>query len=242
MIAQHVRWAKEAGLDGLVLSVWRLDAHDLLVLERLLAEAERQAPFSVAVYVEAADTADDLHQQLATLLAKHGKHPAWLRADGRPVAFLYTRVLKNLGADGLRRALYGLSLFAVGDAMATGTLDYLDGVHTYVSASIPDRYQQELLEARLAARLRDKLAVATVMPGYDDTLIRTPGGVDLRNGGRFYDGEWARAALSDWVVVTSFNEWHEGTEVEPSEEYGDKYLDLTRELVAPLRGRRPREP
>jgi hypothetical protein len=232
VIRQHVRWAKEAGLDGLVLSVWRLDAHDLLVLERLLAEAARQAPFEVAVYVEAADTAGELHQQLATLLGKHGQHPAWLRADGRPVAFLYTRVLKNVGADGLRRALHGLSVFAIGDAMATSTFDYLDGVHTYVSASVPDRYQQELLEASRVARLRDKLAVATVMPGYDDTLIRTPGGIDLRTDGRFYDGEWARAALSDWVVLTSFNEWHEGSEIEPSREFGRSYLEATRRWIA----------
>jgi hypothetical protein len=44
------------------------------------------------------------------------------------------------------------------------------------------------------------------------------------------------------LLITSFNEWHEGTELEPSGEYGEKYLDLTRELVAPLRGRPSRSP
>ena len=29
------------------------------------------------------------------------------------------------------------------------------------------------------------------------------------------------------IFLTSFNEWHEETEVEPSEEYGDKYPNMT---------------
>ena len=32
------------------------------------------------------------------------------------------------------------------------------------------------------------------------------------------------------VFVTSFNEWHEGTEIAPSLQYGTKYLDLTKSI------------
>ena len=35
----------------------------------------------------------------------------------------------------------------------------------------------------------------------------------------------------DYVLITSFNEWHEGTEIEPSKEYGSVYLKLTKEFV-----------
>ena len=39
------------------------------------------------------------------------------------------------------------------------------------------------------------------------------------------------------LLVTSFNEWHEGTELEPSTEYGEMYLNLTRDLVGKLRAK-----
>ena len=79
------------------------------------------------------------------------------------------------------------------------------------------------------------------MPGYDDTPLRGTERVTInRRRGQFYRDYWTVA--SDFVgpdqpflLVTSFNEWHEGTELEPSSEYGDMYLTLTRELAAGIR-------
>jgi hypothetical protein len=39
--------------------------------------------------------------------------------------------------------------------------------------------------------------------------------------------EEAIRAQPDWVLLTSWNEWHEGSEIEPSWEDGDQYLRLT---------------
>ena len=89
--------------------------------------------------------------------------------------------------------------------------------------------------------------VPNAMPGYDDTPLRGVGRVTInRRRGDFYRESFQVAApfVDDeqpMLLITSFNEWHEGTELEPSDEYGEKYLDLTRDLVAPLRGRRPPE-
>ena len=35
-----------------------------------------------------------------------------------------------------------------------------------------------------------------------------------------------------FLFITTFNEWHEGTELEPSREYGDSYIDLTKRMIA----------
>ena len=53
-----------------------------------------------------------------------------------------------------------------------------------------------------------------------------------RSGGSYYQATWDGAFQSspDWaVVVSTYNEWLESTEIEPAVEYGDLYLDLTRQ-------------
>jgi len=48
--------------------------------------------------------------------------------------------------------------------------------------------------------------------------------------------EEAIKAKPDWVVIVSWNEWLEGTEIEPSVEDGDKYLKLTAEYAGRFLG------
>jgi hypothetical protein len=38
-------------------------------------------------------------------------------------------------------------------------------------------------------------------------------------------------------LVTSFNEWQAGTEIELATEFGSRFLELTREFAGHLRGR-----
>ncbi len=84
-----------------------------------------------------------------------------------------------------------------------------------------------------------KLWVATVMPGYNDVGVRPNSGFARgRDGGAYYAQSWQAAIASNpnWVVVTSFNEWPEGTYIEPSAAYGDAYLGLTAQYAAQFRG------
>jgi hypothetical protein len=72
------------------------------------------------------------------------------------------------------------------------------------------------------------------MPGYNDLFIQGRSGRfahDRRNGA-YYRETWQAAMDSepDLIVITSFNEWLEGTQIEPSVSYGNLYLDLTSEL------------
>jgi Glycosyltransferase WbsX len=38
-----------------------------------------------------------------------------------------------------------------------------------------------------------------------------------------------------WILVSTWNEWHEGSEIEPSLEHGHRYLDMTRVWVERFR-------
>ena len=92
---------------------------------------------------------------------------------------------------------------------------------------------------------RPKLWLATISPGWDDrrapckTDVRvpnTPHRLD-RADGATYEATFEAALNSnpDWLFLSSFNEWVEGSYIEPSEQYGDKYMQLTRELVRRFR-------
>ena len=79
--------------------------------------------------------------------------------------------------------------------------------------------------------------VPFILPGYDDRKLRGSHRPILgRASGTFYKQNWDVAldfmdATVPHVALTSFNEWHEGTEIEPSVQYGLSYLELTSRLV-----------
>ena len=229
VIAQQIAWAKEAALDAFAMSYWDDDWHKL-VLEAVASEADR-AGFGLMMYMESAPTAKSLHDQLLWYQKFADKHPSIVRVDHKPALLVYSRVVTQLGSVGLREGLLDTRVFAVGDQMSAETLELMDGAHTYLSASWNERYREQLLDMSRWARLYDKLLMATVNPGYDDTHVRTPSYVEYRQDGLMYATYWASTKLADWVLVTSWNEWHEGSEIEPSKEWGDTYLKITRDWV-----------
>lgn len=76
--------------------------------------------------------------------------------------------------------------------------------------------------------------VASLGPGYDHSAVpgRAPLVVD-REGGAFYERNWARFLRwpSNFVMVETWNEFHEGTDIAESKEYGRQYIDLTRKYT-----------
>ena len=83
----------------------------------------------------------------------------------------------------------------------------------------------------IAAAGPEKISTVTIIPGYDDrkTGRPPPRPVTDRWDGQTYRELWqaAIAAAPDYILITSWNEWHEGSEIEPSVEYGSRILDDT---------------
>ena len=83
--------------------------------------------------------------------------------------------------------------------------------------------------------------IPTVIPGYNDRNLSGLNRPTLeREEGEFYKDFWkiAKKYLDPNLkiaLITSFNEWHEGTEIEPSKEYGNKYLELTKVFAKELK-------
>ena len=121
--------------------------------------------------------------------------------------------------------------------------DCIDGIHLYYPAGFsPDPLQVLDIynNASMLMHLENKTFIATVVPGFNNTAVSSNQAealehvVDRRNGA-CYNSFWliAEASQPDGYAITSFNEWHEGTEIEPSREYGCQYIYLTRRWTIP---------
>jgi glycoprotein endo-alpha-1,2-mannosidase len=85
-----------------------------------------------------------------------------------------------------------------------------------------------------AERNKAPFWAATLEPGFEGRIWHHPGRSVTRGMGRLYESLW-KALLEirpPMITVCSFNEWGEGTQIEPCLEYEDLYLKLTRKWAA----------
>jgi hypothetical protein len=251
-IERHVREARSAGIDALVQSWYGpgenpTEANFATLLDvaqaqglRATVDFEVTSPFMTSL--------DALRNGLAHLTNVHARHPAFLRYGGRPVIFFWRQQRLSLDTwRAIRQQVdpsYNAIWIAEGDDPAW--LSVFDGLHMYTITwriNTNPAYNADKMRKRVDAYVAQhgghKFWVATAMPGWDDTRVaghahsyvypRSPD---------YYRSTW-RAAIDstpEMVVITSYNEWREGTMIEPSVTYGSTYLDITREMVAQYKG------
>jgi hypothetical protein len=246
VIEQHCQWAKAARIDTLIVSWWGHGDYSDRVMPNILDACERHG-LAACIYYERVpkpQTAATAAKDIIRVLEKYGSHQAHLQAAGKPVVFIYGRAVGELGLMGWLQAVklvnagYRGGAALIGDQFSYGAARVFDGVHTYNTAgslagrSLADAQKWAADTYPSWVQLADgagKISTITVIPGYDDTKIRKPGLAVERFDGDSYRIQWVQAMAADphWVLVTSFNEWHEGSEIEPSLEYGSKYIELT---------------
>jgi hypothetical protein len=235
-VRRHIREAKAAGIDGFIASWWGLGSFEDRALPVLLRVAEEEG-FLVTVYYEDAATPAQIVSEVGQIVSRYTTSPAFLAIEGRPVVFFYVRVAEKFTMGewrGIFAALdaRGQSVFAFGDRLDPAYLQAFQGLHAYnpVGMALGETASQ-YASASLAARLHGNLFAATVIPGYQEGYPGASGPVSDRADGATYNTYWdiARASKPNWVLITSWNEWHEGSEIEPSVEFGTTYLELTAE-------------
>ena len=251
---RQIEQAQVAGIDGFICSWWGPGSETDQNLSMLLdLAAERD--FRVTIYFETLDNGvgrneADIFAWLAHAIRTYGDHPAYMRIDGKPVIVLWASeaVLPEHWVI-VSNALYlqGLEAVLIGMGYSATNLELFDGYHDYGVFNYPDLAQTDIQAARLARYyplLMDdpgpRIFAATVQPGYDDHLLpdRRGGQIQERLDGAFYRSTFEAALASDpdWVFITSWNEWWENTQIEPSMTYGDLYLQITREYVDQWKG------
>jgi hypothetical protein len=246
-IERHVLWAKQAGIDGFVQSWYgpQVENNQTEPNFAALLDIAAQHGFKAAVDFEVVSpffhSEADVVAALQYLLTVHANHPAYLRIDGKPVVFFWRqgRFPVESWASIRNQVDPGRTSIWIEEGVTLSHMEQFDGHHLY-SVAWDAQPEQQLLKwsgwvrGWSAEHGAFKYWVATVMPGYNDLVTgRSDAFVRDRAGGDYYRRCWQGAIQSgaDMVIITSFNEWLEGTQIEPSVTYGDLYLNLTRELA-----------
>ena len=258
LIARQFEQAQGSGVTGFITS-WAGRSDDITdqVLDALVAAAPQG--FSVCAYLEqSGGSAEGLAERLTSLHDRHAASPRWLRHEGRPVLFVFDRVIQEIGLEGWRaglaayRAARPNGFFVVGPANTTDEIEARRGafeaLHIYSLTFVTDGWPWaafSLLARRWMqrwVRAQGGLAVrtATVLPGFDDRRLDDRTGdrpITARRQGRTYRALWeaALAARPDWILIVSWNEWFEASEIEPSAENGQRELETTREMSGRFR-------
>jgi hypothetical protein len=250
-LRRHIQQADDAGIDALICTWFGPDEERLnkrcRQLQDLALEMDRDLQIAIIPDQSAwgaLKSVDALTRAIDVLRSDFMSKPNYLTFQGKPALFWFNPPsLGGLGTwQDLRnradpnRDLYwfggtdDFSYLAVYDA-----LYYFDITWERSPGAAMNSYERRLNDYN-SANNTNRPFIATVMPGYDDLRVRNGHARD-REDGNYYRGTWQTAIdkNAQAVVLTSFNEFFEGSHIEPSERYGDLYLRLTNELSARFR-------
>jgi hypothetical protein len=250
VIAQHVAWAKAAGIDALIVS-WKHEPRLDAPLATLVEAARAQGLKLVLLYQGLDFSRNPLPvsrvaADLGWFMSTYGNDPIFDTLGSTSIILSGT---PSFTADEI--ATVRAAIAAVGPALLLGTerdaasyaarSSVLDGDAYYWSSVDPARdkgYAARLQSLGAAVHADQGAWLAPVAPGFDARLI---GGtrVVARAGGATYRTEWQTALSSDpdALAIISWNEFSENSFIEPSGLLGATYLDLTAELVRTTLGR-----
>ena len=262
-VAANLKDVAAAGIGAVIVSYQGSEVGGGWNLRRLryILDGAQQAGLTVTVQLEtlaanrvgregAPPDPDVLASWIAELVDTQATHPAWLKVDGRPVIFAY--VWGFAGDDTWRTTLNrvragGRNPLMIADSTNPAHLSLADGLSTYsgtlfapdvdtlARATVSGARTWHLLGSGYGG---PRVAAATVMPGYDETrLLGRENRAVSRESGEFYDRQWEAALASgtDWVVISTWNEWAENTEVEAGQRFGQFYVWRTRFWSAALK-------
>ncbi|MDM8528908.1 hypothetical protein QUF58_11965 [Anaerolineales bacterium HSG24] len=258
VIARHIGQARQIGLNGFTVHWFVPGGPTDRNFAELLNQSQNQPFYSTIVFSRHIYHGGNISQHsvaeaLRHIIERHSDHVNFLRFAGKPVIFFTDihRVPTRAGqssqqfwsevrqqVDPQRQTMW------IAEGLDFSYLSEFDGQYVFKithTTSVNDYRKNGSWAKRVRQAGDSKLWAATISPGWDDlnagckSDVREPAPphrVDRADGAYFratFDA--ALQGNPDWLIVGSFNEWVEGSYIEPSLLYGGRYMRLTKELV-----------
>lgn len=206
----------------------------------LLLEVAQKYHIKVAFHIEPYKGRDEVNMfsNVKYIIEKYGEHPAFFKYrtnTGKllPLFYVYdsylmnseqwAKLLKHTESNSIRDTPYDAIFVALlveekhkRDILTAG----FDGIYTYFATNGFSYGSTQRKWDSIKAFCEDNnlIFIPSVGPGYIDTSIRPWNFQNTRNriNGKYYETSLSAAlqARPDFISITSFNEWHEGTQIE----------------------------
>jgi glycoprotein endo-alpha-1,2-mannosidase len=265
IITLHMKQIRKAGIGVVAYSWWGEGSFSDKSVRTYLDIAHKYG-LKLAFHIEPIyKTTEEFKSHLEYISENFQTHPAFYTLNNKPFYYIYDSYKLNyrkwnsiLNPDS-ELSIRNTPLDAVFISLWTLRLDGefalvsgFDGIYTYYGS---DGYAFGSTTSNWEtmaeyARENDLLFIPCAGPGYIDTRIRpwNEKTTRSRDKGQYYEKMFVNAINTnpDFIGITSFNEWHEGTQIEPAipkststytyEDYGVDtdamfYINKTRELI-----------
>jgi len=241
ILRQHVQWAKAAGIDGFIVS-WK--STDLLNRRLdLLATIAEEEEFKLIVIYQGLDFERNplpiarIANDLTHFINEFAWRPAF-SLFSKPViiwsgTWMFSEEEIIQVTTGRRNLLYILASER-NIKRYDEIKNFIDGNAYYWSSVNPETYPgypEKLISMSEKVHESGGLWIAPAAPGFDARLIGGTTIVERNNGETFITQfNTAMSSSPDAIGIISWNEFSENSHIEPSENFGSKYLEVLSQI------------
>jgi len=241
------------GIDGLVLNL--NDSYDKESMGVLLNTYQRLSSvnqdfsydFAISYDDQGFNSPEDAISKFTELRDNTLPKISYLRYNDSPVLFIYNYPDDYLDSKDYKKTADSIftenGAFLVWNELDVAANEDMDAIYPWVKGFSSDgsEWGSDYLNwfynsAPLKTNL--DLVVGGVWPGFDDRDCYWGKNRWInRNYGQVYRDTWGlvnsynRSLPMDWVYIETWNDWNEGTEIEPSVEHGTFYLQQTVDYI-----------
>jgi len=267
VVEQHMQWLRQAGVGVIITSWWGEGSGEDRAVPLLLQTAERHG-IKVAFHIEPYNgrSGRSLVSDIQYLYRQYGSSPAFFRStstsryvpNAQPKGMFFVWSIEGQGEARYsywQEAVDQIHALPEGGLLIANTLEagwvegsHFDGLYNYATLNLEENGGFDWARSLPPGTLY----VPSVLPGFSARRIAYPDSTYVaRQNGKTYNDQWTAAlgtgVKPEMVTITSFNEWHEGSTIEPArparntidgDTYSDfeslppeGYLDLTRDWI-----------